>query len=285
MISDVTRRAIVDRLVAGNHDWPGRLDEDDFLSRLYDLNSLPSDDTRFESAAGDIWQHQVNNRDWNADWVFYDSRFNLLRGSDEEFLRFLCETIHPSVRPNTEEAQRLAELYNEQLRRDGWELYARNEISGRPVFGARNTTQHIEIFPEPTGWPRVDRQIDEIRFRLRDAHTEEQYQSVGHLCREALISASQAVYDRERHPPLDAVEPGRTDAKRMLDGFFAVELAGADNATARKHARAAFEMANGLQHDRDATFRDAALCAEATLSVVRIVTIVSGRRERADLRS
>jgi len=62
-----------------------------------------------------------------------------------------------------------------------------------------------------------------------------------------------------------------------------VELAGAGNATARRHERAAFDLANGLQHDRAATFRDAALCAEATLSVIRIVAVVSGRREPADL--
>ena len=57
-ITEVTRREIVDRL--GNRDWAGRLQEDDFLSRLYDLNALPSEDTRFQTAAGDIWQHRVN---------------------------------------------------------------------------------------------------------------------------------------------------------------------------------------------------------------------------------
>lgn len=151
------------------------------------------------------------------------------------------------------------------------------------MFAARKATEEAEIFAEPTGWPRVDRQIEEIRLRLREAQTEEQFQSVGHLCREALISLAQAVYDRQRHRPVDGVESSPTDAKRMLEAFITVELAGAGNADARKHARAAIDMANGLQHDREATFRDAALCAEATLSVVRIVAIVSGRRERVDL--
>jgi hypothetical protein len=282
-ITDVTRRAIIDTLLAGRHDWASRLNDADFLSRLYDLNALPSADHRFKTAAGDIWQHRVNNCDWENDWVFYDQRFNLLHGPDEEFVRFLCETVHPTVRSNTEEALRLVALYNEQLRRDGWELYQAGDISGRPVFAATRVAHEAQIFPEPTGWPKVDRQVDEIRLRLREAEREEQFQSVGHLCREALISLAQAVYDRVRYPPTDGVEPSATDAKRMLEAVFAVELPGAAYGDARKHARAAFDMANGLQHDRAATFRDAALCAEATVSVVRIVAIVSGRRERTNL--
>jgi len=285
-ITSITRAAIIDQLMARGHDWAGRLREDDFLSRLYDLNALPSDDSRFQTAAGDIWQHRVNNRDWENDWVFYDRRFNLLQGADEDFLRFLCETVHPAVRPNSQQALELVDLYNEQLRLDGCELARRSEISGRPVFGARKTaqaTQDVEIFEEPTGWPKVDRQVGEIRLRLREAAAEEQFQSVGHLCREALISLAQAVYDRQRHATQDGVEPSATDAKRMLDAFISVELAGGGNANARKHAKAACGLANEVQHDRTATFRDAALCAEATVSVIRIVAIVSGRRERTDL--
>ena len=280
-ITEVTRREIVDRL--GPRDWAGRLQEDDFLSRLYDLNALPSEDKRFQTAAGDIWQHRVNNNDGEGDWVFYDRRFNLLRGADEDFLRFLCETVHPVVRPDTEEALELVGLYNAELLSDGWELVRSAEISGRPVFRAQQRTREAEIFDEPTGWPRVDRQTGELRLRLREASTEEQFQSVGHLCREALISVAQAVYDRQRYPPLDGIEPSGTDAKRMLDAYLSVELAGGDHAAARKHAKAAFDLANELQHKRTAIFRDAALCAEAALSVIRIVAIVSGRRERSGL--
>ena len=279
-ITEVTRREIVDRLAP--RAWAGRLREDDFLSRLWDLNALPSDDRRFETAAGDIWQHRVNNDDGEPDWVFYDSRFNLLHGPDEDFLRFLCETVHPVVRPDTKEALELVGFYNEELRADGWELVRSADISGRPVFGAQKTTHESEIFPEPTGWPRVDRQIGELRLRLREASNEDQFQSVGHLCREALISVAQAVYDRQRHPPLDGVAPSPTDAKRMLEAFLAVELAGSDHAAARKHARAAFDLANELQHKRTAVFRDATLCAEAAVSVIRIVAIVVGRRERTE---
>jgi hypothetical protein len=64
----------------------GRPDEGDFLAPLYDLTSIPSTDYRMHNAAGDIHQHRVSLQDWDEDWVFYDSRINLIRVSDEEFL-------------------------------------------------------------------------------------------------------------------------------------------------------------------------------------------------------
>lgn len=132
---------------------------------------------------------------------------------------------------------------------------------------------------EPTGWARVDRTVTELRSRLANASNEEQFQSVGLLCRETLISLSQEVYKPERHPSIDGVAASHTDAKRMLEAYIAVELSGESNSAARKHARAALDLANRLQHNRTAEFREAALCVEATTSVVNIIAILSGRRD------
>lgn len=138
-----------------------------------------------------------------------------------------------------------------------------------------------ELFEEPTGWPRVDRGIYEIRRRLEQAQTAEQFQAVGLLCRETLISVAQVVYNPERHPPTDGVTPSETDAKRMLDAYIAMELTGGSNENVRRHAKAALSLANDLQHHRTADYRQAALCAEATTSVVNLIAIISGRRDRA----
>ena len=281
-ISEVTRRAIADR-TAGHFDWAGRFSETGFLSRLYDLSELPSFDRRSSTAAGDIATHRESFLDWDDDWIFYDSRFDLLRCPDEEFLKFLAETVHPVVRPSAEQTEWIVAMYNEQLRVDGWQLVPADKISERPVFEPRRIDQVPEVFAEPTGWDRVDRQVQEVFTRLRQARAEEQFQGVGHLCRELLISVARAVYDQSRHPPLDGIAPSSSDAKRMLESYFAVELAGSGNSDARKHARAAFDLANSVQHDQVATFRDAALCAEAAISVVRIVAIVSGRRDQTNL--
>jgi hypothetical protein len=132
---------------------------------------------------------------------------------------------------------------------------------------------------EPTGWLRVDRGLDAARRALAAAKHEEDYQSVGHLCREALISLAQAVYDQARHPALDGVDPSETDAKRMLDAYIAVELAGPANVATRGHASAALRLANELTHRRTATFQEAAMCVEAVTSTANLVAIVSGRRD------
>lgn len=62
-ISQITRRDIFDILSIEDIWWAGKLDETEFLSRLYDLESMPSRDPRFSDAAGDIWQHRINNDD------------------------------------------------------------------------------------------------------------------------------------------------------------------------------------------------------------------------------
>lgn len=131
------RTNIVDGLRLEKILWQGELDDVEFLGRLYDLQLLPSNDYRFKDAAGDIWQHCVNNRDWDDYWVFSDSRFGLVDGAAEKFLRFLCETVHPVVRPLRDAAVRLVSHYNDQLRACGWELIEEERIGGRPRYTYR----------------------------------------------------------------------------------------------------------------------------------------------------
>ena len=136
-ISQITRRDTIDAIQVEGVDWSVRLEEPELLSRLFDLSSLPSTDRRFPDAAGDIWQHRINNYDWEEDWVFYDPRFNLLNGDDEVFLRFLCEMMHPVVRPDVTEAERLCQLYNQFLKNDGFQIVEKTRMSGKPVFVGR----------------------------------------------------------------------------------------------------------------------------------------------------
>lgn len=132
---------------------------------------------------------------------------------------------------------------------------------------------------ELTGWERVDRAVSEARERLPRAKTEEQFQAVGLLCREVLISLAQQVFDPARHPTEPDVRVSATDFKRMIDAYIAVEMGGGAAEEVRKHARTALDLTLRLQHQRTAGFRDAAICIEATSAVVNIIAIVSGRRD------
>ncbi len=131
------RQNIIDGLKIDKVSWNGRLNEVEFLQRLYDLENLPSNDSRFKNSAQDIWQHRINNPDdWSDDWIYDDSRFGLLAGSAETFLRFLCEIVHPVVRPERNEALKLVQEFNDQLRKEGWYLVEEEKIAGRPRFVA-----------------------------------------------------------------------------------------------------------------------------------------------------
>lgn len=179
---------------------------------------------------------------------------------------------------------------------DLWEWYGKWSSGDLPTYPSRRQyisellspliqrlksrvqSQPVEVFSECTGWTKVDRGLYEIRKRLEEAQNEEQFQAVGLLCRETLISLAQQVYTAERYGSTDDITPSKTDAKRMIDSYLAVELSGKTNEVARKHAKASLDFANDLQHKRTANFRQAALCTEATTSVVNLIAIISGRR-------
>lgn len=133
-VSNGVRRNILDGLRIDNVSWSGKLGDVEFLQRVYDLTKLPSYDSRYKDAAGDVWQHRVNNYDWEEDWVYSDNRFALIDGPAETFLRFLSEMVHPVVRPDRNEALTLVQQFNDQLRQDGWRLVEEERIAGRPRF-------------------------------------------------------------------------------------------------------------------------------------------------------
>lgn len=82
-VSPSARRAIVRMLQNEGVSWQGAIDDVEFLQTIYDLDALPSTDSRFKTAEQDIWQHRINNpSDWPDDWVYTDSRFQLFEGPD-----------------------------------------------------------------------------------------------------------------------------------------------------------------------------------------------------------
>ncbi|MFC7723211.1 AbiJ-related protein [Nonomuraea recticatena] len=133
-ITAVTRRDVFDYLRAMDGAWWGRLDEIAFLDGLYDLDALPSSDSRYTTARRDIGQHRMNNLDWEDDWIFEDSRFQLLDGPDEVLLAFLARIVHPEVQPDADQAARQVDQLNRLLEPDGWALRAQEFLSGRPIY-------------------------------------------------------------------------------------------------------------------------------------------------------
>jgi len=210
-ISEVTRRDIADALVLNKINWAGRFGEHEFLARLYNLKEMPSTDNRFSDAAGDIWQHRVRNPDdWADDWVFYDRRFQLLQVPDEEFLRFLCEMVHPLVQPDPREVERILEIVNPLLARDGWEIREQTRVSGRPIFAAVRAidvglaaSEATAVIAESTGSDYIRRQITRMEVALAgdpDAAIGTAKEFVETVCK-TILSERAVEYDANQDMP------------------------------------------------------------------------------------
>ncbi len=137
-ISIVARQAIFDEITLNNISWSGRLDEPDFLNRLFDLSKLPSTDSRFDNSYDDIHKHRIMNYDWEDDWVFTDRRFNLLHCDEETLLKFLLLTVNPASRTDEEGINQLLEIYNKHLDSSGIEIFEKSKIANKAIYSYRN---------------------------------------------------------------------------------------------------------------------------------------------------
>ncbi len=194
----------------------------------------------------------------------------------------------------TDKAIQKLNFKNPNPHRDLWEWYGKWS-SIFPKYSERRTyinemynslIQILEENEEPdfisvtvdlTDWERIERSVNEIRLRQNEAKTEEQFQVVGLLSRETIITLAQAVFIKEKHPILDGKEVSKTDAKRMLEAYISIELSGSSNEILRKYARATLDLANELIHKRTATKKEASLCATATISLINLIGTIEGR--------
>lgn len=158
-ITQITRKEIFSLLANGYDETPnwgenrhvvfnyyGTLSCTEFLCRLYNLEELPSLDSRFKNAAEDIYCHTVlNPNDYPEDWLFTDSRFPLCNGTDKQLLDFLCEVFNPEVRDEQSKWQIFYEKINNLIDADGYEFYIDHVISNRLGYGWRRKEDRYRI--------------------------------------------------------------------------------------------------------------------------------------------
>jgi hypothetical protein len=143
-----------------------------------------------------------------------------------------------------------------------------------------SSTENKNIVGQPyeiTGWLRVDRSVSEIRRLMLEAKNEEQFQAIGLISRETIISLAQEIYSFEKHGSIDGISPSNTDAKRMLEAFIAVELKGSSDQAYRKYAKSALTLANDLTHRRTASIHEASICVIAVISLVNIIKVITNK--------
>lgn len=132
-ITEVTRRDIIDYFITANFTFSGKLDELEFLGRIWDLSSMPSWDGRYDDAYRDIFQHRINNNDW-SDHYLLCTRLDLLKCEDETFGKFIENIVHPIVQPDKEFVTTLVLFLNECLKHDGFILREVSQISGKSIY-------------------------------------------------------------------------------------------------------------------------------------------------------
>lgn len=123
---------IVDNLEFG---WSGKKPQFQFLSELFDLTALPSNDLRFTNAHEDIFQHTENNWDWDTSWVISDKRFNLLTGEDTAFLDFLVACINSPRNWESNQQETAVDDLNQILIDHGFKFSQVKQFSFGSQFG------------------------------------------------------------------------------------------------------------------------------------------------------
>lgn len=175
-ISEVTRRNIIDYLFLRDYPFHGRLDLINFLNRIWDLSSMPSTDNRFENAEGDIWQHMINNNDWEYDYLLY-TYLDLLKCNDERFLTFLETCLHPVVLYDEKYVSETLSEFNKFLAPDGYRLEVSSQISGRHIYKAVRFNvkkdQHLgeDFYEVVLSFAGEDREyVEAVAEYLRNSH-------------------------------------------------------------------------------------------------------------------
>jgi hypothetical protein len=105
--------------------------------------------------------------DWEDGWVWSDRRFNLLHCPDDIYLHFICDTLHPAVRSDEDEYQKLLGIYNKRLAQDGFELFVSEYISTMPVYSFRKTTFGTEYIESKQATIKKYLDTDYVRGKIK----------------------------------------------------------------------------------------------------------------------
>lgn len=211
-ISHDTKQHILHELKSRSVSWFGKIDEQDFVSKLVDLTALPSDDPRFENMQGDFRQHRINNPDdWEDDWIYLDPRIDLTN-SDEIFIKFITELLHPSVRDG-KEAQKLKEMINYYLKRDGCQI-----VEDEAYYEADTYTyKFAEINPTQIekSFKTVDEFVHESYEKIDKRLREEDYSGAVTSARTLLEYSIKDIYNQITGDTIDKIDDLQAGFKKI----------------------------------------------------------------------
>ena len=107
-----------------------------FLSKIWPLQEMPSQDERFTNAFDDARQHLVLNSDWSLEYTFLE-RFQLVTGKNVFFNTFLETLVSPEVRKTKEQILLYAHLINGLVEKSGGRMALVDYFEELPVYKLR----------------------------------------------------------------------------------------------------------------------------------------------------
>ena len=115
-----------------------------FLEMIWDLRSMPSQDSRFKNARDDIWKHIVMNDDITIEELFLD-RLPSTHEDDLIFEKFINTSIHPTVISNDNERISFIDNINRLLKKTSYALIVGDYFGDISVYRLVENDLHISL--------------------------------------------------------------------------------------------------------------------------------------------
>ena len=123
IISRKIKSELFNAIIKEQHPFGRDADSEEileFLMDIWDLRAMPSEDSRFDDAYGDIVQHTINNYDWELEYLFID-RLKLFE-DDEIFVKFVENIVNPKHRDDEDEILKFVLLINSYIEKEDFVL-------------------------------------------------------------------------------------------------------------------------------------------------------------------
>lgn len=150
-ISLDSKKEIFGLLIKSDTDFLGEYQNDfsnvdfEFIKGIWNIAEMPSEDNRFPNAERDIWQHIINNSDWDLNYLFVN-RLKLYE-NDEVFIKFLESVISPIYRKGEDDIILYVVQINDILVNDNLQLSIFDyDKKGIPIYRVFNK-EDVENIP------------------------------------------------------------------------------------------------------------------------------------------
>lgn len=134
---DKQQRFAIYNAIISQGDFLGTYAEDQgimsFLSSVWQLRGMESEDSRFSNAYDDAFQHLVNNNDWDDERT-YLKRFKLIDGDEDYFIKFVELVVHPNTRGTSEDVQRYVAAVNKVIGKSQYALIVSEYYNELPIY-------------------------------------------------------------------------------------------------------------------------------------------------------